>query len=120
MIIGYNEAREISGKFYEFQYETIVIKTEASKDFICFKDNDKESFTFTNNVFCWDEKCFNHLVNNWQGMAERVLGIYSYRPIGQVASHGYTAEQVVDLIYTRSNFRFLAHLITYGSFDVIM
>jgi hypothetical protein len=120
MILGYKEARQESGRFYEYEYEITVVKTEASKHFVCFKDNDKDSFSFTNKVYCWSDKSFDHVVGEWQRMAQGLLDIYSYKAIGKTVPQSFTPEQVLDRIYARNKFQFLANLVTYGSTDVIM
>jgi hypothetical protein len=119
MILGYDEAKKVGGRFYEFSYETSIMRSNKCEHFGCFKDNDKLIFKLNTSVFCWSEKDFEHVVSTWQSQAGGLLDMYAYRSIGKVSQQGYTAEEVVDLIYKRNNFKYLAHLTTIGSIDFI-
>ena len=120
MLLGYAEAKRESGRFYEYEYEITVTRTEASKHFACFKDNDKETFTFINKVYCWSDKCFEYLIGEWQKMSQGLLNMYSYKGIGKSLPQSMNATEVLDVVYARNKFKFLVSLVTYGGFDVIM
>ena len=66
MIIGYNESKDVHGRFYEFLYKTIVKRSPKSEHFGCFKGNNLETFELITSIFCHDVKSFEHIVNGWR------------------------------------------------------
>ena len=117
MICGYDEAKEVDGRFYEFKYRVFVKRTARTERFECFKDNDLQVFEYDRSVFCHNESDFNHLINEaWRDGT----GTYSYASIGQEKPvKSYTASDVVQLIYDRFRFKFLCHYCLSGSIEYL-
>ena len=104
MLLGYEESKEVHGRFYEFKYKTIVRRNSKSEHFKCFKGNEFNTFELVTSIFCRDLKSFEHIINSWKDL----FGIYSYVPIGSVSPNkSYIAPEVVELIYKRNNFKFV-------------
>jgi hypothetical protein len=120
MILGYEEARQESGRFYEYEYLTIVTRKKESENFGCFKGKNNQIFSVRQKIYCWSDKCFDTIIAEWERMSCGLNGIYSYTPIGKTSPQSFTPEQVVEAIYKRNNFKYLANLITLGGIDVIM
>ena len=118
MIIGYAEAKEISGRFYEFEYETTVTRNPTSQNFGCFKDNKKRKFKVVQKVYCWDDRCFDHIMNNWSKAANGLLSMYSYKGLGKTTQQSFNATQVIERMYA-NGVKNCANLITLGSIDII-
>lgn len=116
MLFGYSEAEQVKGRFYEFRYKTVIKRTEKSRDFVCFRDNDLQVFEHESSIFMFSEKDFLHIVDSWRD----IYGIYSYIPLG-FAEHrkSYTASEVVALNYERHKFKYLLNFMTVGSIDYI-
>jgi hypothetical protein len=103
MLLGHENSNEVHGRFYEFQYKTIVQRNSKSEHFGCFKGNDLTIFEMVTSIFCYNMKSFLHVVSTWKDL----FGIYSYVPIGSVNERkSYTSSEVVDLIYSRNNFKY--------------
>lgn len=117
MLCGYEEAKNVDGRFYEFKYRTFVKRTKKTERFKCFKDNDLQVFSRDESVFCHNESDFNHLVNSaWKDST----GVYSYASLGQEKPvKSYTASDVVQLIYDRYRFDRLCHYIESGSIEYL-
>lgn len=104
MLLGYEESKEVHGRFFEFKYKTVVRRNSKSEHFGCFKGNEFNTFELVTSIFCRNLKSFEHIVNSWRCL----YGIYNYIPLGQVRSSGsYIAPEVVELIYKRNNFKYV-------------
>lgn len=119
MIIGSNEAKQISGRFYEYEYETIVTRTPESQHFGCFKGNSLKEFKIVQKVYCWSDKCFDHIIKDWTKTAKSHLSMYNYRGLGRTCENSFTATQVCERIFKEHGFKHLPNLVQYGSIDVI-
>ena len=120
MILGYNEAQEVNGRFYEFEYSIKVIRDGMSKNFECFKDNNKTEVVLLRKIYCRRFEDVVHAISEWNRMAKGLCNIYEYNLIGQKSTDSYTASEVVDKIYKENNFKYLAHLSQIGGTDFIM
>jgi len=106
MILGYEESKDVHGRFYEFLYKTIVKRNQKSEHFGCFKGNNLQVFELTTSIFCHDVNSFLHIVNGWNDP----FGVYTYVPIGEVSPiRSYIPYEVVELMYRRNNFKYLLH-----------
>ncbi len=119
MIIGYKESKDVDGRFYEYQYETTVLRTPMSEHFGCFKDNDIKEFKIVQFIYCHSDKDFEYIVQKWREQANGLLSMYSYKGLGKTQIGGFTAPEVVDRIYIRNNFKYLANMIEYGAMVTI-
>jgi hypothetical protein len=119
MIIGSEEAKQISGRFFEYEYETTVARIPGSENFGCFKGNDLKEFKIVQKVYCWSDKCFDHVMNGWRTTAKGLLSMYSYRGLGKTCERSFTASEVCERIYKNNNFKYTASLITIGAIDII-
>jgi hypothetical protein len=118
MIFTFEEARKTSGRFYEFQYATVIKRSEKSQHFGCFKGNDKEMFIHVSKVYTTDKKCFDHLIEDWNSKCTGTCDMYQYWIVGQVVKESFTAEQVRQRMFDE-NRNHLPVLVQNGSFDVI-
>ena len=119
MILGYEDAKKVDGRFQEFEYLTIVQRNEENKDFACFKDNDNETFTLRCFVYCWNVRCFDHLLDSWNSGCTGLNSMYSYSGIRITNRTSYNAVQVLDRIYERNKFNYLPHLMISGNVEYI-
>lgn len=119
MILTFEEARRLGGRFYEFEYATIVSRTEQSKHFGCFANNDSDTFVLKQKIYGWDAKDIMHMINEWNSKSAGPCSMYNYVFLSQTSRQSYTPEQVLERIYASNGFKFLANLITLGSIDVI-
>lgn len=119
MIMGYEEAKQVDGRFYEFAYRTIVNRTPQSEHFGCFKGNNLKVFILETNAYFWNEKCFEHMLNEWNRNANGCVSMYEYHSLGQTERRSFTATEALERIYARNNFKYLAHLVTFGSMEYI-
>ena len=110
MILTYDEAQKVNGKFFEYEYETIVVRNENSKHFGCFKGNENLTFKIVQKIYCTSDKWFNHLMDNWEKAANGLLSMYSYKGLGRTCEQSFTALQVVDRKYKANNYKYLAYL----------
>jgi hypothetical protein len=55
----------------------------------------------------------------WTGLANGLLSMYSYYGLGKSHASGFLATEVVDRIYLRNNFKYLANLVDYGAVETI-
>ena len=110
MILTYAEAERTSGRFFEYEYETIIVRNEGSKHFGCFKDNDLKEFKLIQKIYCVSDKWFNHVMNGWVKAANGLLNMYSYKGLGRTCEKSFTALEVVERKYKANNFKYLAYL----------
>ncbi|HLO91591.1 MAG TPA: hypothetical protein VK172_10550 [Lentimicrobium sp.] len=120
MILTHKDAQTVKGTFYEYQYETIIKRTEISEKFGCFKNNNKQEIRLIQRVFCWSDKAFNTAFEEWQRSAKILNGTYTYRAIGKVSPRPMRAEQVVELYHRRTNYKVMPSLIEYDGYEIIM
>lgn len=116
MILGFDEAKTVDGRFIEFSYLVCVKRNQMSKGFRCFQDNDLEIYEYEDSKFFHNEADAIHVLDSFNG---HHYDIYSYRYMGRVSRMSYTAEEVVALRYQRNDFKYLSHLLTSGSIDYI-
>lgn len=119
MIIGHKEAKQISARFYEFEYETTIAKIPGTENFGCFKGNDLKEFKIVQKVYCWSDKCFDYVMNGWRTTAKGLLAMYCYKDLGKTCERSFTADEVCERIYKNGKFKYTASLITIGSIDII-
>ena len=110
MILTYDEAQRTSGRFFEYEYETIIVRNEQSKHFGCFKDNTLETFKLIQRVYCTSDKWFDHIMSKWEKAANGLLSMYSYKGLGRTTERSFTALEVVERKYKANNFKYLAYL----------
>ena len=119
MLIGYEEAKQISGRFYEFEYETTVTRIPGNENFGCFKGNNLKEFKIKQKVYCWSDKCFDHVMNGWRAVANGLLSMYSYKGLGKTTEQSFNAIQVCERIFKEHNFKYTASLIQLGAIEII-
>ena len=114
MILGFEEAKEVKGRFTEFAYMVRIKRCEKTENFKCFQGNELEIFEYVESKFFYTERNALHIIDSW-----RSDGVYSYVLMGEVSRKSYTAEEVVSLKYQRNNFKYLSYFMTVGSIDYI-
>ena len=110
MTLTYDEAQKTSGRFFEYEYETTVIRNDKSKHFGCFKDNDNPTFRIVQKVYCTSDKWFDYIMSKWEKAANGLLSMYSYKGLGRTCEQSFTAMQVVERKYKDNNYKYLAYL----------
>lgn len=114
MILGFEEAKKVKGRFIEFAYKVKIKRCKKTENFKCFKGNELEIFEYEETKFFYNKNIASQIIESW-----RSDGVYSYVLIGAVSEKTYTAEEVVRLKYQRNNFKYLSYLTTVGSIDYI-
>lgn len=114
MILGFEEAKDIDGRFIEFAYMIKIKRCEKTENFKCFQGNELEIFEYEDTKFFRNESDALHIIDAW-----RSDGVYSYVLMGAVSKKSYSAEEVISLKYQRNNFKYLSYFTTVGSIDYI-
>lgn len=120
MILTFDEAKNVNGRFREFKYICTVTRTEQSKDFGCFMGNDLKTFELECYVYFYDESHFIDWLWNLNLKCNGLLSMYSYKHTPYCLKDKFSATQVLERIYERTNYKYTVNLITSGSIDYIM